>query len=79
MLYWLTRTGGSAARFHYEDAHATHPTEPTTVPIGLAPYEGDFSGIRRFAERAHRAFFRSLRSDLESERAVPRCRTEDLT
>jgi len=53
MLYWLTGTGGSAARFYYEDAHATHPTEPTTVPIGLAAFGGDFSGIRRFAERDH--------------------------
>jgi hypothetical protein len=28
--------------------------EPTTVPIGLAALEGDFSAIRRFAERDHR-------------------------
>ena len=27
--------------------------EPTTVPIGLAAFGGDFSGIRRFAERDH--------------------------
>jgi pimeloyl-ACP methyl ester carboxylesterase len=52
-LYWLTRTAGSAARLYYEDAHATPPTEPTTVPIGLAAFSGDFSGIRRFAERDH--------------------------
>jgi pimeloyl-ACP methyl ester carboxylesterase len=53
MLYWLTGTGGSAARLYYEDAHATLPTEPTTVPMGLAAFGGDFSGIRRFAERDH--------------------------
>jgi epoxide hydrolase len=52
-LYWLTGTGGSAARLYYEDAHATQPTEPTTVPMGLAAFGGDFSGIRRFAERDH--------------------------
>jgi pimeloyl-ACP methyl ester carboxylesterase len=53
-LYWLTRTAGSAARLYYEDAHATPPTEPTTVPIGVAAFAGDFSGIRRFAERDHK-------------------------
>ena len=58
MLYWLTGTGGSAARFYYEDAHATHPTEPTTVPMGLAAFGGDFSGIRRFAERDHQNIVR---------------------
>ena len=53
MLYWLTGTAGSAARFYYEDAHATHPTEPTTSPTGVAAFAGDFSGIRRFADRDH--------------------------
>ena len=54
MLYWLTRTAGSAGRLYYENAHAQdRPTEPTTVPIGLAGFGGDFSGIRRFAERDH--------------------------
>jgi pimeloyl-ACP methyl ester carboxylesterase len=54
MLYWLTGTAASAARLYYENAHAPHPSEPTTVPIGLAAFGGDFSGIRRFAERDHR-------------------------
>jgi hypothetical protein len=54
MIYWLTATAASAARFYYEDAHATHPTEPTTIPIGVAAFGGDFSGIRRFAQRDHR-------------------------
>lgn len=54
MLYWLTGTGGSAARLYYENAHAAPSTEPTTKPIGLAAFAGDFSGIRRFAERDHK-------------------------
>ena len=53
MLYWLTGTAGSAARFYYEDAHASNPTEPTTAPTGVAAFAGDFSGIRRFANRDH--------------------------
>jgi epoxide hydrolase len=53
MLYWLTGTAGSAARMYYEDAHATPPTEPTTAPTGVAAFAGDFSGIRRFADRDH--------------------------
>jgi epoxide hydrolase len=59
MLYWLTGTAASAARFYYEDAHATPPSnEPTTVPTGLAAFAGDFSGIRRFAHRDHRNIVR---------------------
>jgi epoxide hydrolase len=54
MLYWLTGTAASAARLYYENAHAAPPTEPTTIPIGLAAFGGDFSGIRRFAERDHK-------------------------
>jgi epoxide hydrolase len=53
-LYWLTNTGGQAIRFYYEDAHAPRATEPTTVPLGLAGFAGDFSGVRRFAERDHK-------------------------
>jgi epoxide hydrolase len=53
-LYWFTKTAGSAGRLYYENAHATDkPTSPTTVPLGLAGFGGDFSGIRRFAERDH--------------------------
>ena len=59
MLYWLTGTAASAARLYYENAHATdRPTGPTTVPLGLAAFGGDFSGIRRFAERDHAAIVR---------------------
>ncbi|MEU7894472.1 epoxide hydrolase family protein [Nonomuraea sp. NPDC049152] len=54
-IYWLTRTAGSSIRFYYENAKAgRQPTEPTTVPIGLAAAKGDFASIRRFAERDHK-------------------------
>jgi hypothetical protein len=54
MLYWLTGTATSATRFYYEDAKAEPPSEPTTVPIGLAMFAGDFVSMRTFAERDHR-------------------------
>jgi epoxide hydrolase len=53
-LYWLTNTGGTSIRFYYEDAHGPRPSEPTTVPLGVAGFSGDFSGVRRFAERDHK-------------------------
>jgi len=54
MLYWVTGTTASTAGLSYENAHASHrPTEPTTVPMGVAGLGGDLSGIRRFAERDH--------------------------
>jgi epoxide hydrolase len=43
-------------RFYWEDRHTPEdekPTGPTTVPLGLAAFAYDFSGIRRFAERDH--------------------------
>jgi pimeloyl-ACP methyl ester carboxylesterase len=53
-IYWLTRTAASAIRFYYEDAHASEkPAEPTTAPIGLAMFAGDFESIRPLAERDH--------------------------
>lgn len=52
-LYWFTNTGGSATRFYYEDAHRAQHRGPTTVPLGVAGFAGDFSGIRRLAERDH--------------------------
>jgi epoxide hydrolase len=54
MLYWLTGTATSATRLYYEDAKAEQPTEPTTVPIGLAMFKGDFVSMRTFAERDHK-------------------------
>jgi pimeloyl-ACP methyl ester carboxylesterase len=55
MTYWLTRTGSSAARLYYENTHAepSDASGPTTLPLGLAGFGGDFYGIRRFAERDH--------------------------
>ena len=61
MTYWLTRTGSSAARLYYENAHAQREggrTEPTTLPTGVAGFGGDFYGIRRFAERDHKNIVR---------------------
>ncbi len=55
MIYWLTNTAASSARFYYEDAHAKDvTTEPTTVPLGLANFATDFQSIRPFAERDHK-------------------------
>lgn len=54
MLYWLTGTVASAMRLYHERDEAPQPTEPTTVPIGLAQFANDFRSIRRFAERDHK-------------------------
>jgi pimeloyl-ACP methyl ester carboxylesterase len=51
--YWLTNTVGSSIRRYYEDAHAEHPSEPTTTPTGVAIFANDFQSIRRFADRDH--------------------------
>jgi epoxide hydrolase len=54
-IYWLTGTSGSSMRLYFEDGKATNaPTEPTTVPIGVAGFAGDFQSIRRFADRDHK-------------------------
>ncbi|WP_129842193.1 epoxide hydrolase [Streptomyces sp. RFCAC02] len=54
-IHWLTNTAGSSIRFYYEDANsAPAPAEPSTFPLGLAGFAGDFSGVRRFAERDHK-------------------------
>lgn len=52
-IYWFTNTAGSSIRLYYENAKGTPANGPTTVPIGLAAFEGDFKSIRRFAERDH--------------------------
>ncbi|NES15687.1 MULTISPECIES: epoxide hydrolase family protein [Micromonospora] len=65
MIYWLTNTAASSARYYYEDAEAVPPTqkvngrgaeplEPTTVPLGLANFAWDFASIRTLAERDHK-------------------------
>ncbi|WP_214412472.1 epoxide hydrolase family protein [Sphaerisporangium fuscum] len=54
-IHWLCRTAGSSIRFYYEDAKAAEkPSEPTTVPTGLAAFANDFKSIRRFADRDHK-------------------------
>jgi hypothetical protein len=52
-IYWFTATSASSARFYYENAHMDAPTEPATVPIGLAAFAGGFKSIRRFVDRDH--------------------------
>jgi len=55
MIYWLTNTAASSVRFYYENAHAQNvPTEPTTIPLGLANFADDNQAIRLFAERDHK-------------------------
>ncbi|KAB2352393.1 epoxide hydrolase family protein [Actinomadura rudentiformis] len=53
-IYWLTGTGASAIRFYHEDARVSRPGGPTSRPVGLAEFTGDFfASIRRFAHRDH--------------------------
>jgi pimeloyl-ACP methyl ester carboxylesterase len=56
MLYWLTATGGSAARMYYEARrHAESGWFPLTrseVPTAVANFAGD-TAIRRWAEQAN--------------------------
>jgi pimeloyl-ACP methyl ester carboxylesterase len=55
MLYWLTRTAGSAGRIYYERAHAEYwgePIEPSTVPTALADFAHEnFITLRHLAEQ----------------------------
>lgn len=53
-LYWLTNTAGSAIRMYFEDAKTAGESGPTEVPLGVAGFAGDFTGVRKFAERDHR-------------------------
>jgi epoxide hydrolase len=53
-IYWFTGTIASSMRLYYEDAKAAPPSGPTTVPLALAQFGGDFQSIRRFAERDHK-------------------------
>ena len=53
MLYWLTRTAGSAARLYYENMHASSWGQPpSTTPTGVAVFAEDYA-IRRYGERGH--------------------------
>jgi pimeloyl-ACP methyl ester carboxylesterase len=51
MLYWLTRTAGSAARLHKESSYGALPCP---VPIGVAVFAHDIvRAIRPYAESAY--------------------------
>ena len=53
MLYWLTRTAGSAAQMYYENMHAGPPSQQAgATPTGVAVFAGDYA-IRRYGERGH--------------------------
>jgi pimeloyl-ACP methyl ester carboxylesterase len=53
-LHWLTGTIGSSLRYYYEDAHAQdRPSEPTTVPTGVAVFAEDFQSVPKLARRDH--------------------------
>lgn len=54
MLYWLTNTAGSSARFYRESASSFGPQETLTVPLGLALFPGETGQpIRAFAEKTN--------------------------
>ena len=54
-LYWLTRTGASAARSYWDEAHTLpQGLEPTIAPLGVSVFANDFRSIRKFAERDHK-------------------------
>jgi epoxide hydrolase len=54
MLYWLTGTANSSARFYYENMHDTGSwgQPPATTPTGVAVFAEDYA-IRRYAEAAN--------------------------
>jgi epoxide hydrolase len=56
MLYWLTATGGSAARMYYEGRkygeRGWFPLTRSEVPTAVANFAGDMA-IRRWAEEAN--------------------------
>lgn len=53
MLYWLTNTAETSARWYYEDAHNREQAEqgPSTIATGVAIFANDFQSMKRFAER----------------------------
>jgi pimeloyl-ACP methyl ester carboxylesterase len=54
MFYWITGTGGSAARMYYENMHATPNwgRPPSRTPVGVAAFAEDIA-IRRYGEQAN--------------------------
>jgi pimeloyl-ACP methyl ester carboxylesterase len=55
MLYWLTATGGSAARHYFEDARtgAGYREVRNETPTGVSVFPNDFRSVRKFAERSN--------------------------
>jgi len=54
MIYWVTQTIGSSARFYYEKAHDSAVTQSSyvKVPTGFASFTNDIiPAPRQFAER----------------------------
>jgi len=54
MFYWLTGTGGSAARSYYENMHMAPSwgRQPSRVPVGVAHFAEDVA-IRRYGEKTY--------------------------
>jgi epoxide hydrolase len=54
MSYWVTGTGGSAARMYYENMHGTADwgRPPSTTPVGVAAFAEDIP-IRRYGEQGN--------------------------
>ena len=50
-FYWLTNTYASAARYHFEEAHAEREPVVSQGRIGVAVFKDDFQTIRQLAER----------------------------
>ncbi|MCP2327335.1 pimeloyl-ACP methyl ester carboxylesterase [Hamadaea flava] len=72
-IYWLTGTSGSAIRFYYEDAHTDEkPEGPTTTPLGVAIFAGDFQSIRPLVERDHANVVRWRKYDADLPKGGPR-------
>jgi pimeloyl-ACP methyl ester carboxylesterase len=55
-LYWFTRSGGSAARFLYEQAHSDEWGGPSDVPVGYSVFGADPT-VRRLLAPADGTFW----------------------
>ena len=55
MLYWLPRTGASAARLYWESLGDASMSEPVSIPVGVSIFPADINkSPRRWAERVFR-------------------------
>lgn len=59
-LYWLTRTGASAARIYYESPHSLDPELRVDVPSAITMYPGDIEARtpRTWAQERYRQIVR---------------------